>query len=302
MGLGSLIDEGVDGGVTRTVLRLRRSKLVGGGSFVRLAGLSDVFQRRLGATGVGVDRRVLLCSGSAVMGRDVKTLPAGSLFVGGARLCPVNAGNLRFVRMGTGIPFSSFVRRVLRVLVRSVLLAVVVLKCIVFLIVAVRGGSGLFGEQRTDMGKAVRSLGSPLGDVVALVDFVGGGMPSVRARRLIRGARERTRGLIGRVRTLLVATHGSQRGICLRGRRASLMLLMARITRRISVRRSRRPRRVGVRSRLGRLGLVLSPLCIEGIVEGLIRGTLGCSSSKMRVVVEVSGGRARTVFAMGSGN
>lgn len=198
---------------------------------------------------------------------------------------------------------SSFVEGSVRALITAVLLTLVVIFYMKCRVATVEGGRGLLEGQRMDVRNAVRSLGTPLTDMLLALKFVGSDVRSVRLRRLLRSSRGGVRGLTGAVGAVLVATGTKRGGLTLGGRPMGLVRLTGLTRRRMSDGCTSGPRDVRVRSYEAYGRRVPTSHClVRGILNGLVRGTIGCSRTRTSVRMDVHSSRRFTVIDMGSGN
>lgn len=268
------------------------------GKFVLLSKLDSIFRKELGRTEVAADCCILLCGKDTVTVINSFGVLPDERWAKSTRLFPIGTKSLQFIQVKADIALSPFLRKMILILIASILLVVIVLGCVIYLVALVRKKDKLFKQREASVNGTVHDLKAPLNSVITLMGYLKKKLPDASLQKIVADTAAQTRNLVNDIEALLITARQDKQKIILQKTETDLLQLIERARESISIQYVGKPHKITLESDFNEAKLRLDPLYVTNVIRNLLENALKYSNGGVSIVIKVGKEKNEVVLSV----
>lgn len=280
------------------IMQFSQDDFIKKGKFVLLSKLDSIFRKELGRTEVAADCCILLCGKDTVTVINSFGVLPDERWAKSTRLFPIGTKNLQFIQVKADIALSPFLRKMILILIASILLVVIVLGCVIYLVALVRKKDKLFKQREASVNGTVHDLKAPLNSVITLMGYLKKKLPDASLQKIVADTAAQTRNLVNDIEALLITARQDKQKIILQKTETDLLQLIERARESISIQYVGKPHKITLESDFNEAKLRLDPLYVTNVIRNLLENALKYSNGGVSIVIKVGKEKNEVVLSV----
>lgn len=280
------------------IMQFDQDDFIKKGKFVLLSKLDSIFRKELGRTEVAADCCILLCGKDTVTVINSFGVLPDERWAKSTRLFPIGTKNLQFIQVKADIALSPFLRKMILILIASILLVVIVLGCVIYLVALVRKKDKLFKQREASVNGTVHDLKAPLNSVITLMGYLKKKLPDASLQKIVADTAAQTRNLVNDIEALLITARQDKQKIILQKTETDLLQLIERARESISIQYVGKPHKITLESDFNEAKLRLDPLYVTNVIRNLLENALKYSNGGVSIVIKVGKEKNEVVLSV----
>ena len=280
------------------IMQFDQDNFIKKGKFVLLSKLDSIFRKELGRTEVAADCCILLCGKDTVTVINSFGVLPDERWVKSTRLFPIGTKSLQFIQVKADIALSPFLRKMILILIASILLVVIVLGCVIYLVALVRKKDKLFKQREASVNGTVHDLKAPLNSVITLMGYLKKKLPDASLQKIVADTAAQTRNLVNDIEALLITARQDKQKIILQKTETDLLQLIERARESISIQYVGKPHKITLESDFNEAKLRLDPLYVTNVIRNLLENALKYSNGGVSIVIKVGKEKNEVVLSV----
>lgn len=280
------------------IMQFDQDNFIKKGKFVLLSKLDSIFRKELGRTEVAADCCILLCGKDTVTVINSFGVLPDERWVKSTRLFPIGTKSSQFIQVKADIALSPFLRKMILILIASILLVVIVLGCVIYLVALVRKKDKLFKQREASVNGTVHDLKAPLNSVITLMGYLKKKLPDASLQKIVADTAAQTRNLVNDIEALLITARQDKQKIILQKTETDLLQLIERARESISIQYVGKPHKITLESDFNEAKLRLDPLYVTNVIRNLLENALKYSNGGVSIVIKVGKEKNEVVLSV----
>lgn len=280
------------------IMQFSQDDFIKKGKFVLLSKLDSIFRKELGRTEVAADCCILLCGKDTVTVINSFGVLPDERWAKSTRLFPIGTKSLQFIQVKADIALSPFLRKMILILIASILLVVIVLGCVIYLVALVRKKDKLFKQREASVNGTVHDLKAPLNSVITLMGYLKKKLPDASLQKIVADTAAQTRNLVNDIEALLITARQDKQKIILQKTETDLLQLIERARESISIQYVGKPHKITLESDFNEAKLRLDPLYVTNVIRNLLENALKYSNGGVSIVIKVGKEKNEVVLSV----
>lgn len=280
------------------IMQFDQDDFIKKGKFVLLSKLDSIFRKELGRTEVVADCCILLCGKDTVTVINSFGVLPDERWAKSTRLFPIGTKSLQFIQVKADIALSPFLRKMILILIASILLVVIVLGCVIYLVALVRKKDKLFKQREASVNGTVHDLKAPLNSVITLMGYLKKKLPDASLQKIVADTAAQTRNLVNDIEALLITARQDKQKIILQKTETDLLQLIERARESISIQYVGKPHKITLESDFNEAKLRLDPLYVTNVIRNLLENALKYSNGGVSIVIKVGKEKNEVVLSV----
>lgn len=280
------------------IMQFSQDDFIKKGKFVLLSKLDSIFRKELGRTEVAADCCILLCGKDTVTVINSFGVLPDERWAKSTRLFPIGTKNLQFIQVKADIALSPFLRKMILILIASILLVVIVLGCVIYLVALVRKKDKLFKQREASVNGTVHDLKAPLNSVITLMGYLKKKLPDASLQKIVADTAAQTRNLVNDIEALLITARQDKQKIILQKTETDLLQLIERARESISIQYVGKSHKITLESDFNEAKLRLDPLYVTNVIRNLLENALKYSNGGVSIVIKVGKEKNEVVLSV----
>lgn len=274
--------------MAEVILQLQQDGLIKKKSYIQLTKLDSIFQQELEAANINISYHILLYDKDTIVKQSIGTLSPDAPFIKKTRLYPIGTKGLQFIQVKMHIPFSSFIKEMLLIIIESFLLTIIILGYVIFLVITIQKKDKLFKRRETSVNGTIHDLKAPLNSIITLMSLIKKKVPDVHTQQLVENTGRQARNLVNEIEALLITARKDRQKVYLQKEETDLVLLATEVSQEVSTQHAHQPHQIKMESELNELNLMLDPLYVRNVIRNLVENALKYSDDGVQIVIRIS--------------
>lgn len=288
LNLDSLEFKNIGSNILEVIVQFQQDGLMNSGMPIQITKLDSIFCQELKNLKICANYCILTYNKDTILTKSIGTLPPKTKNLESTILFPIGTKGLQFIQVKADIPLSLFLQEMLYILLESITLAVIILACVIYLIIAIRKKDKLFKQRETSVNGIVHGLKSPLNGIITLMSYLKKKTSDSTTLKLIEDTSKQTHKLVNEIESLLITARKDRQKIYLQKVETDLIQLATDICQEISMQHNNKTYQIRIETKLKNLNLMLDPLYITNVIRNLIENALKYSDNEVKIIIGIS--------------